>query len=56
MLVEPSCGSALSLIYFCDRLNLEFVSNDGPVVVVVCGGNMTTVDLFDTWRREFNLL
>ena len=56
MLVEPSCGSALSMVYDGERLNLDRVSNVGPVVVVVCGGNMTTLELFDVWRRQFDLM
>ena len=56
MLVEPSCGSALAMLYSADSLDLGNLSNDGAVVVVVCGGNMTTIDLFDEWRQQFNLL
>jgi hypothetical protein len=36
-----------------NRLQL---SDAGPIVAIVCGGNMVTVDLFDEWRHQFNLL
>ena len=44
------------MLYSADSLDLGNLSNDGAVVVVVCGGNMTTIDLFDEWRQQFNLL
>ena len=56
MMVEPACGAALSVLYFANRLNLDFVSEDGPVVAVVCGGNLISIDLIDSWRQQFNLL
>ena len=56
MMVEPACGAALSVLYFANRLNLDFVSEDGPVVAVVCGGNLISIDLIDSGRQQFNLL
>ena len=39
-LVEPACGAALSAIYSPDIGALRGLSEDGPVVVVVCGGSV----------------
>jgi len=49
MLVEPACGAALSGVYFkSEELFDDMVK---PIVVVVCGGNMASLDLFETWKN-----
>ena len=51
MLVEPACGAALAGAYFKSKeiLNQE---SKRPIVVIVCGGNMATMELFDTWKMS----
>ena len=59
MLVEPACGAALCAAYLHSQLGLGGKENDyvgeGPVVVVVCGGNMASPELFDGWRRQLGM-
>ena len=51
MLVEPACGAALAGAYFKSK---EIFDQDSkkPIVVIVCGGNMATIELFDTWKTS----
>lgn len=51
VLVEPSCGAALSVVY---TRAAPFVGPD-PVVVVVCGGAGVTRALLDQWSRQVGL-
>jgi L-serine/L-threonine ammonia-lyase len=46
VLVEPSCGAALSLLY--DR----HPALRGPVLAVVCGGAAATLDALASWKRD----
>lgn len=52
MLVEPACGAALSAVY--SRLDLD-LKEDLPLVMVVCGGNMATFELFDQWKTQLGI-
>ncbi len=56
MLVEPACGAVLASAYFKKEL---FDTADGdeksPVVIVVCGGNMATIELFEMWKNQVGL-
>jgi len=52
MLVEPACGAALSAVYTGLINKLEDKMEEGPVVVVVCGGNIVNVDLIEAWKKE----
>ena len=47
--VEPACGAVLSSVYagLLPRLDLP----PGPVVVVVCGGNIVNIDMINKWRE-----
>ena len=47
MLVEPACGAALSAVYNPANY-LQTLS--GPVVVIVCGGNIATIEAFSKFR------
>ena len=52
MLVEPACGASLSAVYsglLTDRLASLPA---GPVVVVVCGGNIVNTDLSLQWKHQ----
>lgn len=44
-LVEPACGAAIAAAMKLDR------RTDGPVVVVVCGGNMASPSLLAEWVK-----
>ena len=50
MLVEPACGSALAAVYFKPEI-FETISKK-PIIVIVCGGNMATIELFETWKNS----
>lgn len=55
MLVEPACGVNLALCYG-DRLKKALgrsVRPDDMVVIVVCGGQNTSVDMINTWKQEY---
>lgn len=49
VLVEPACGAAVAAA-IQDANNLPL--GPGPVVVVVCGGNMASVELLGEWMRS----
>ncbi|XP_053628875.1 serine dehydratase-like isoform X2 [Cherax quadricarinatus] len=59
MLVEPACGAALAAGY-CgivqEFISKDVICNDGPVVFVVCGGNIVTLDLLMTWKNQLCIL
>ncbi|KAI8912351.1 pyridoxal-5'-phosphate-dependent protein beta subunit [Powellomyces hirtus] len=57
ILVEPSCGAGLALVYSQGELvkALPELGPDSVVVVVACGGGMVTLELIDTWRKMFGL-
>ena len=52
MMVEPACWAVLSSAYE-GLLNKDqnMIPLDGPVVLVVCGGNLVTTDLMEGWRK-----
>lgn len=55
MLVEPACGVNLALCYG-DRLKKALgrsVRPDDKIVIVVCGGQNTSVDMINTWKQEY---
>eukprot|EP00095_Tigriopus_kingsejongensis_P007185 maker-scaffold778_size98284-snap-gene-0.17 protein:Tk07185 transcript:maker-scaffold778_size98284-snap-gene-0.17-mRNA-1 annotation:"threonine dehydratase" len=51
MLVEPACGAVLSAIYSKVDLSLPDEKNR-PLVLVVCGGNMASFELYQTWQNQ----
>ena len=53
ILVEPACGAALAGV--CAGL-VEEVVGEGPVVVIVCGGNLVTLDTMEKWKEEAKLI
>lgn len=51
MLVEPSCGAGLSVLYNEEhRRVLGELEEDDIVLIVVCGGNAVTIDLIEEWQ------
>jgi len=48
LLVEPACGAVLASVYS----QLLPPLPPGPLVVVVCGGNLVTLDLVQDWAQE----
>ena len=55
MLVEPACGSVLSAVYTGVLADMVTSLGPGPVVLVVCGGNIVNSQLLAQWRLELNL-
>ena len=61
MLVEPACGAGLSSIYSDDFCNtdppLKSIppDNKNPVVLVVCGGDIVSLDLLQKWKSDFSI-
>jgi L-serine/L-threonine ammonia-lyase len=56
MLVEPACGVNVALCYG-DRLKKGLgrsVKADDIVVIVLCGGSNTSVDMINAWKQEYN--
>lgn len=51
VLVEPSCGAALSAVY----TRAAPLEGSGPVVVIVCGGAGVTRALLEGWSRQVGL-
>jgi L-serine/L-threonine ammonia-lyase len=49
VLVEPSCGAALSVVY--DQ-HPDVTAASGPVLVIVCGGAAVTQAQLVDWRRS----
>jgi len=49
ILVEPSCGAALSVVY--DRHPL-LTTADGPILVIVCGGAAVTQSQLRAWLAK----
>lgn len=57
MLVEPACGASLAIIYSGILENLQrqgklptILHN---VVIIVCGGNIVTMDTLSDYRAKF---
>ena len=50
MLVEPACAVSLSSIYE-QIIPQEVLTQDGPVVVIVCGGNIVDVNAVISWKQ-----
>jgi len=48
-LVEAACGATLAIGY--DNL-LEDIPSGGPVVLIVCGGNMATPGMLAKWAKQ----
>ena len=61
MLVEPACGAGLSSIYsdvFVNTthpLNIIMNENQQPIVLVVCGGDIVSLNLLLMWKDQFSL-
>ena len=51
MLVEPACGAALAAIFAKPNI-FDGIKNDEPIVVIVCGGNMASLELFEEWKQD----
>ncbi|RYH19979.1 pyridoxal-phosphate dependent enzyme [archaeon] len=54
MLVEPSCGASLSLLY-TPSLFEEHLASYSSVVFVVCGGGAVSLDMIQKWRERFGV-
>ncbi|KAK4288489.1 hypothetical protein Pmani_038485 [Petrolisthes manimaculis] len=57
-LVEPACGATLAAGYsgIVNKLVEENkIPTRGPIVFVVCGGNVITTNMLLSWKKEFNI-
>jgi len=55
LLLEPSCGAGVSLLY-CEDLksNIQkYLGEDKLIVVIICGGNMVNLNLIRQWEETF---
>lgn len=59
MLVEPGCGATLASVYnnFYDKWRKEGKLNSDikSVVVVVCGGNMVSIEQLQKWKIQLGM-
>ena len=53
LLVEPACGAALSAVY--SKLDLGLDKDNAPLIIVVCGGNMASLELFEQWKQQLGM-
>jgi len=53
ILIEPSCGAALAVLYSKPEVFLQFSSQ--PIVVIVCGGNVVSLELIQQWKTNYNI-
>jgi len=54
MLVEPACGSVLASLYSGYLTKLLPDLGPGPVLVIVCGGNIVNTKLLMQWSKSIN--
>lgn len=54
VLVEPSCGAALSLFYD-NELAQKYLRPNTNVAFVVCGGSAVSLELLHFWKVKFSL-
>ena len=54
MLVEPACGAAVAAVHggWVAKMEEEGgLRGEGPIVIVLCGGNLVTTGLVEQWRQ-----
>lgn len=54
MLVEPSCGSSLSLLYRSEFYE-RYLSSYENILMIVCGGSAVSLELLQDWKKRFQL-
>jgi len=54
ILVEPACGSVLASVYSGHLTRILPDLGPGPVVVIVCGGNIVNTQLLNQWSQSIN--
>ncbi|KAI8817997.1 serine dehydratase [Fimicolochytrium jonesii] len=57
VLVEPSCGAGVALVYEDNLLKtvVPELGSESNVVVIVCGGSLVTMESVDIWKKMFGL-
>lgn len=53
ILVEPACGTALSLIYNEELFGIFEKLCIKKVIVIVCGGSVISLDMLNNWIQEY---
>ena len=48
LLVEPACGA----VYTGLVKKMQDKLGEGPLVMVVCGGNIVNIELLEMWKKE----
>jgi len=53
ILVEPACAAGLAVVYSKASPLMEVLKNvkDPVVLVIVCGGNMVSLDKLKEWKE-----
>ena len=57
MLVQPACGAALAAGYSGTLKKLladGVITQEGPIVLIVCGGSCVTLQLLEEWKKIVN--
>ncbi len=54
LLIEPSCGSSLSILTDNEKFQ-KHLSQHKNILMVVCGGSAVSLELLNTWKTRFNL-
>lgn len=52
-LVEPACGAGLALVYNHQKY-LDDIDLTRGLIVIVCGGNIATIELLQQWIHEYS--
>ena len=55
MMVEPACGSVLSAVYSGHLAALLPSLPPGPIIVIVCGGNIVNTTIMSEWKHEYSV-
>ena len=55
--MEIACGSVLASVYsgLLGQVLQERGAAPGPVIIVVCGGNIVNTSLVSQWRQELGM-
>lgn len=51
-IVEPACGAAIAAVCSASKSDSVQALGPGPIVVVVCGGNMASPELLTSWMKS----
>ncbi|KAK7086630.1 hypothetical protein SK128_006916 [Halocaridina rubra] len=58
MLTELACGAALAAAYsgiLKAMISKKVIISDGPIIMVVCGGGVVTMQLLEDWQKQVGI-